>query len=270
MEGGLGTAGTPRSMYLASDVKATYTSEVNNTWTITFNKFGNALKVVDPLGKVTDYEINSENRVTKRTDPDPDDGGSQVRPVTTFGYDSKGNVTSIGYPDTSSETWVYESTFSQPTSYTNRRGKQTTFVVSGTNGNITEVRQVNGGGSNDSVTTLGYTTTNVKGLVSSVTDPRGYVTNYVYSTHGLATSVTSAAGTADEAVEEFSYDSFDNLQWSEDGLDRRTDYTWDKLDRLLTMSLPDPDGAGPLVRPVYTYEYNKNNYVKKATDPSRT
>ncbi|HZL91901.1 MAG TPA: hypothetical protein VFB96_26255, partial [Pirellulaceae bacterium] len=267
LEDGLGSIGAPRPMYLLSDVKTEYKNELNHTWFITYNLFGNALTVKNPQDKITTYQINNENLVTSRTDPDPDDGGPQGTPITTYEYDTKGNLTRIVYPDTSDDMWGYDASFSQLITYQNRRDKITSFTVDPANGNHTQITQVNQGGSNNSVWNFTYTTTNIKGLVATMTDPRGFLTSYTRNSHGLVTSIGYAVGTGDAATEDFGYDAFENLAWFEDGLNRRTDYVWDTLDRLLSITLPDPDAGGPLVRPVYTYEYNKNNYLKKETDP---
>jgi RHS repeat-associated protein len=267
LEDGLGSIGTPRPMFLFSEVKTEYKNELNHTWYFTFNLFGNALTVTNPQGKVTSYQINLENLVTSRTDPDPDDGGPQGMPVTTYEYDTRLNLARITYPDGSIEAWGYDPNFSRLTIYQNRRGKFTTFTVDPANGNHTQITQVNQQGTNDSVWNFTYTGSGIKGLVLTVIDPRTFQTSYTRNGHGLVTSIEYAVGTADAAIEEFGYDAFDNLAWFEDGLDRRTDYLWDALDRLISITLPDPDGGGPLVRPIYTYEYNKNNYLKKETDP---
>jgi YD repeat-containing protein len=257
----------PDPFFRTADVKTEYKNELNHTWYFTFNAFGNALTVTNPQGKVTTFQINNENLVVSRTDPDPDDGGPQTAPVTTNDYDAKLNLALIHYPDGSTEGWGYDSTFNRLTTYQNRRGKIINFTVNPANGDHTQITQVNEGGSNNSVWSFTYTTTGIKGLVLTMTDPRAFQTSYTRNAHGLVTSVEYAVGTADAATEEFGYDAFDNLAWFEDGLNRRTDYVWDNLDRLISITLPDPDGAGPLVRPVYTYEYNKNNYLKKETDP---
>ena len=46
-----------------------------------------------------------------------------------------------------------------------------------------------------------------------------------------------------------------------------TDYTTDNQGNVLSMSLPDPDGAGPQVRSVYTYTYDAYGRLLTATEP---
>ena len=54
-----------------------------------------------------------------------------------------------------------------------------------------------------------------------------------------------------------SYDANDNLIAEIDTLGRQTDYSYDELNRLITSTLPDPDGAThPLPRPQTTLQYD--------------
>ncbi|HZT92261.1 MAG TPA: PA14 domain-containing protein, partial [Gaiellaceae bacterium] len=65
----------------------------------------------------------------------------------------------------------------------------------------------------------------------------------------------------------YAYDKLDLLNWTEDGAGNPSDYTYDTFTHaLLTVTGPDPDGTGPLARPVTTYRYDETN-VGTATAP---
>ncbi|MCI0357229.1 MAG: HNH endonuclease [Planctomycetaceae bacterium] len=53
----------------------------------------------------------------------------------------------------------------------------------------------------------------------------------------------------------------------DDELGRETTYAYDALDRLTSVTLPDPDGAGPLEAPFVGYEYDKASNLRFVTDP---
>jgi RHS repeat-associated protein len=66
-------------------------------------------------------------------------------------------------------------------------------------------------------------------------------------------------GTAHHTL--LSYDGGGREQWSEDEAGNPTDYSYDPVDNTLTtMTRPDPDGAGPLPKPVTSYSYDEAAY----------
>ncbi|HND52788.1 MAG TPA: hypothetical protein PLV92_10345, partial [Pirellulaceae bacterium] len=182
--------------------------------------------------------------------------------------------------------YTYDATFSQLTRIVDQLGHQTLFDIDPTNGNTRSVTQVVGaiGGGDDVVTRYTYL---VNGLVDTVTDPLGHVTDYDYDLLGRLTSVTFASGTPDQGQKQFEYDTAGNLTASVDENGRRTQYQYDVMNRLLRATQPDPDGVGPLPPPVTqftydslgniltstdaanhttTYEYNARNAVSRITD----
>jgi len=78
------------------------------------------------------------------------------------------------------------------------------------------------------VTTYVY---NANGQLASVTDAESQTVSYTYNTAGLMATMTDPRGT--------------------------TTYTYDALGRQISITEPDPDGAGPLAAPStsYTYDY---------------
>lgn len=63
------------------------------------------------------------------------------------------------------------------------------------------------------------------------------------------------------------YNHRDQLDWAEDELGNPTDYSYDSFDfSLSSVTGPDPDGAGPLVRSVTSYRYDETK-VGDATTP---
>ncbi len=48
---------------------------------------------------------------------------------------------------------------------------------------------------------------------------------------------------------------------------RLTFYSYDDRGQLRTLTLPDPDGAGPLTAPVYAYSYDAAHRLWTQTDP---
>lgn len=59
-------------------------------------------------------------------------------------------------------------------------------------------------------------------------------------------------------ISEASYNGSDQLLWTEDADGNPTDNTWDPdLDVLTTTTAPDPDGSGPLSRPITQYRYDE-------------
>ncbi|MEQ9406896.1 MAG: Calx-beta domain-containing protein [Fuerstiella sp.] len=100
----------------------------------------------------------------------------------------------------------------------------------------------------------------------------------------FAANYTNTAPTATTDVwESFGYDAYGNLEWTSplytassfDGsglpvppdATLRTEYANDVYGNVLTMTLPDPDGTGPLERPVYGYTYDSAQRLTTSSTP---
>ncbi len=98
-----GTSGSPAPSTLLAVAGSTYTSPNGNTTTIQPDWMGMGLagNIIDPLGNVQLFDQNSNGLPTVAVD--------QVNRNTQYGYDSKGNVTSIIYEDGNDESYTYNS-----------------------------------------------------------------------------------------------------------------------------------------------------------------
>lgn len=278
--GGVGTS----TMNMADPIPAdeafgTYEHPDLGTSSMLVDRYGNVIKSIDDDGHVTLFERDWDGRILSRTDPDPDGAGALTAPVTSFTYDARGNTTAIEYPDGTTESWTYHWDFDLPLSHVDRN-EHTTFYTYDSSANLLFLREVVGElddefneETDDVVTEYTYTDAPsdpadpAKGLLASLTDALGRLTEYAYNADGLLTLVTFAVGTALEASVAYDYDAYDRLSESTDELGRVTTYVYDALDRLLSKTLPDPDGGGGLSAPVYTYEYDAAGRLAVETDP---
>ncbi len=65
---------------------------------------------------------------------------------------------------------------------------------------------------------------------------------------------------------QFAYNNRGDKTSETDPLGRVTSYTYDDEQRVLTVTLPDPDGAGSLTSPVLSTAYNGVGWVTSQTD----
>jgi YD repeat-containing protein len=151
--------------------------------------------------------------------------------------------------------YTYDPVFNQVTSETDELGRTTLYEIDPVTGNVITQTQVVGavGGSDDLVTRYTYTT---YGLVDTMTDPLGRMTDYDYDALGRLVKLTYAKGTADEAIERYEYDAAGNRTALIDANGNRTIYQYDALNRLVREIQADPDGTGPLTSPITTYTYD--------------
>ena len=68
-------------------------------------------------------------------------------------------------------------------------------------------------------------------------------------------------------VTDFGYDGNGNRTSVTDPLGRETFYAYDEVDRLISVTQPDPDGGGPLASPVTEYEYDAVGNLLTVIDP---
>ena len=94
----------------------------------TWNGLGMGGNVIDALGDVQLYDLNSNGLATVAID--------QVNRNTQYSYDSKGNVTSVMYDDGNYETATFNGD-SQPLTTTDANNNPTNYTFSG--GNLTVV-----------------------------------------------------------------------------------------------------------------------------------
>ena len=116
------------------------------------------------------------------------------------------------------------------------------------------------------------------GNLTSVTDPRGYVTTYVYDEIGRKTQQIlpdpDGSGPLGTLTTRYFYDNDGNLRYVVDprGTDAKeaaytTEYDYDNLGRKTSAIAPDPDGSGPLARPTTQYVYDANGNLEHVVDP---
>lgn len=278
--------------------------------------------------QTTEYEYDPETHLLiKETLPTVTlaGGGTQTLEYD-YQYDSNGNLTqrktvSNAYaPGTEpTESWTYDSTFSQPLTYTDARGYVTVYVQD-TYGNITkvydpllasQVADVSNPASSINTdfkfTEYAYfaTGTAQAGLVQSVktSDPDGSGTQtrseqrYTYDTRGnlltvvdvlptgnLTKSFTYSTGTnrLRTVTNEAGKNILDLSSYMPTGTptvfkeligtanERKTKLTFDGLGNVVSKTLQDPDGAGPLTSPVYQYVYDARGRLTQEIAPAIT
>lgn len=276
---GIGTPQTPASLFPTSAVMGRTYDEMGNMTEYLTDQFGGLIYQRDANGNETFWQRNANGQVTKQFDPDPDGPGPLSNPITTTVYDSAGNVQQVTYPDGSTESWTYDPIFNRVTTHTDPLGRQTHYTIDSASGNVLAERkivgQVDGEGNNeadDVVTSFSYTPAPITatdapyGLLATVTDPLGNITQYTYDAHGNNTRITFAVGTPREAFTTQEFDSLDRLVASTDELGRRTTYAYDARNHLTETTLPDPDGTGPLAAPVLRKEYSIGGRLNKEID----
>jgi len=124
------------------------------------------------------------------------------------------------------------------------------------------------------LTSYTYATTGNRGLPETMTRPRGtatpadpndYKTTYTYNNAGQVQTQATRVSASETITVSYGYDARGNMTSSTDGNLKVTDYTYDLLGRRKTRTLPDPDGAGPLARPVTTWTYDAMGNVLSET-----
>ncbi|WP_233198707.1 MULTISPECIES: RHS repeat-associated core domain-containing protein [Pirellulaceae] len=279
---GTGTLMNPASLTLEGDAWGEMTTDGVTTYYKTDRK-GNLLAVKDAEGNVTTYDRNAAGYVTKITEADPDGPGALEAAVYEYSYDSSGNILTETLPDDSVRTWEYHATWNEPIKFIDANGNITLYAYDATNqwlltetiiiGEIDDAINLE---TDDLTTTYTYTGAPVGvtdppiGLVESITEADGVVTEFGYDVDGNRTSVTYAVGTADEATILATYDAAGNMLTETDELGNVTTYTYDNFDRVTSVTTADPDGAGPQAATVVTYTYNDFDLLATESINGRT
>lgn len=237
----------------------------------------------DPLGKVTDFVYDEEDRPVQTLDPPvytETGGGSSMltRPVTTVGYDTfdqvvqtkdaNGNVTGVAYDAAGQVTSTTMPSYTPPGSSTpitpvarnvydsagnlvkatDERGNITLYTYDQL-GRLTKQTAPNGG-----VSTFAYDLTD---NLLSVTDPNGVVTSATYDQ--LDRRVTSTKG---GFTTTYTYDTHGRLAQVRSPGGVTNSFTYNAAEELLTST----DGAGGVTR----YTYDGAGRVIKAQQPDNT
>jgi RHS repeat-associated protein len=225
------------------DGKTEKTDSQGNKWTYYFNDVGVIEKVVDPLGNVTNQQLNKI--IGTSIDWEKDANGNQ----TTYTYDSYGNI--MTKTDPLGNTWSY--TYLTGTDLleteTNPIGVITKYVYD-INGNRIAVL-MDFGGSQENVTTYTY---DVQGNQLSVTDPLGNKTTYEYDTYGNLIRENDPLGN----VTTYTYDKRGNRLTRTDAIGNTIVYNYDLMDHLV--SVVDANGN------TTSFQYDANGNMVSETD----
>ncbi|QGJ68593.1 Hypothetical protein PBC10988_2540 [Planctomycetales bacterium 10988] len=260
-------------------MKATYATAKGNTHFYQLDRYGYLTAYADPLHHVWQYERKNNPHGLLELMIEPQGGGGirdfDRRLETLYAYDVNGNTTGIFYQDETTESWIYDSNFSQVTKYIDPLENETTYGLDANENVETITTDVI-----DSTTiTVSYTysdpPSSIKdlpgGLVKTQTDERGVLTEWIYyepsdsstlEPHvGLVKSIVEAVGTASEQTTSFTYDDNRNLRTETDPLGAVWTYIYDDLDRLVYRIQPNADSGQGYLDPDSEPNGALNNYL---------
>lgn len=240
-----------------------FTDEASKNFRFQMDRFGNVLSfgnyVSGSSTDVTDTSRDPSGLPYKILQP----AISGNRYQTLLGYNSVGDLLKIIHPDTTTETFTYQTTFHDVLTAVDELSRTTTFTYNSTGNELT--RADNAG--NTWTTSYGSRT---DGLPVSITspDPDGagglsaYVTGFAYDSAGRLTTTTNA----DSSTTVLAYNSADMVTSYTDELSHLTTYAFDALNRLTSITGADPDGGGSLTSPVTSFTYDAANNRLTETD----
>lgn len=203
--GGLSPSYTDRSgrtttaTYAAGKV-ATRTSPSGLIESYTYDSIGRIIRTTGSDGLITENTFDAQGRVlTSRRIS----SGLPTR-LTTHIRNAQGLITRTNHPDSSFETWTYN-TFGQALTHRLKNGASESWQYDAT-ARKTQHTDATGAISTWTYYNAGDPTGSPEGLVKTSTDPRGRTTTYEYTERGLLKKTTQPDGSWSETV----YDDYGN------------------------------------------------------------
>ena len=201
-----------------------------------YDALGNLVRTIDGLYADTYYGYDRWSRLVLQIDPDPDTNGQLRSPYHAYTYDLAGNRLT----DTLRDLNDAETLPDRKTEYSyDKMNRPLTITHYEKDGSSTILAS----------SSFSY---DAAGNVVAEIDPLGRITRFQYDSMNRRTRTTDALG----GVSTTGYDAVGNVILSSDTANNQTEYRYDSLNRLVQTFSPDPDGPGPLHRPLATTIYN--------------
>jgi RHS repeat-associated protein len=244
-----------------------------DTWSYTYNAFGEVLTVTDPLGSAGDPNHTTVNaydgngNLLSTTSPSPD-GGSTPGSATVFTYNSNGTLSTIQDPRGNTTTIAYYPTglihtitdvASNVTTYVyDNRGNRTSVTDAASNQTQFQYDSMNRVSKiifpDSSNVQFGY---DFRGRRTSVTDQNGKTTQYAYDDADRLISVTDAQ-TPTAGVTTYAYDTENDLTDIWDAASHHTRFVYFPGQYLYETVFPSGQSE--------TYQWDGNNNLSSKTD----
>jgi RHS repeat-associated protein len=291
------------------------TDRVSRNTAYEYDSKANVTKITWPDGTKQQFEYNSNSQITKKTDEqnrvttwtydgegnltqikeaDPDGGGSQTSPITTFTYTADGFVETITDARNNVTTFSYDSR-DRNTQITHPGGDKVTFTYDNAS-NVATRKDERGN-------TTSFTYDAMDRLLTE-TDPLSNISTYQYDSGGNLTKITQpdpdGGGSLTSPILTFTYNSMNrqvtsidptnntttygydnsgNLASVTDALSRITTFTYDELNQRITHKTPlsnvtttTYDGEGQVLEvkdplsELTTFSYNNRGLMEGMTD----
>ena len=248
----------------------------------------------DEAGNVTSYVYDPLDRVTEKTLPDPDGGGSQTSPVYSYTYGSNlllatetdplGNTTSYDY---NARNWLTNVELPDPDGVGSLSSPEFDYsydklgnLTSETRPEFISVSIAYTYDANGRLTTIDGPVSGQQtsydyddlGRLISVTDPSGRTIDYEYDSASRLANIIDhdpdGSGPEIGPTTSFTYDDAGQTLSVTDPLGRTTSYAYYDTGLLESVTRPDPDRGGPAIAPVNSYEYDAIGRLTKSFTPS--
>ena len=185
------------------------------TFTVTSPTVGGTItRVTSPSGRYVQFSYDGAGRIIQAAD--------NIARTVSYVYDSAGRLTSVTDPNGKVESYTYDSS-NRMTSVTDKRGNVMVTNVYDTNGRVSQQTLADG-----AVWKFAYALDN-NGTVAqtSVTDPRGYIGQYLFNSGGYLTQQIIAYGQPEQQTTTIVLDATNLVQSVTDALGRKTTLSYD-------------------------------------------
>jgi len=184
---------------------------------------GTITQITSPNGRYVQFTRDGSNRISLATD--------NIGRTVTYTYDPAGNLQNVIDANGKTESYGYDTSHNLLT-ITDRRGNvMVTNHYDPTNSRVTQQDLPDGSWH------FSYATdSNNNVLATTITNPRGFVTQDTFNTSGYLTQQVIAVGQPEQQTITYQRDTGNLLQLVTDPLNRQTHYTYDSFGDVLSVT----------------------------------